>query len=255
MARSRRVQRKKAEKNKPVKLYLYLAGSIQNRYRQLREGKSKKKIAGDYGRRWRKEFEELVDHEREEFRKLGADPVVENPTKLDERIARSRMDRLQPMLQRLQAKAKIAELSSRFLPIWLAETRSLYRFSETDRVIMIIHLAEIDTSGGTAIELGSIAHAGVPCYLFAPEDVVKRYRSRHVIVAIYVNGRRILRRKNIYHSAEDVMVAIKKDLGRILSMNEFPVFGRLFFVLWVKKLARARKIKEKVFKRLMKIRY
>ena len=255
MARSRRVLRKRAEKKKPVKLYLYLAGSIQNRYRSLREGKGKKKVAGDYGRRWRKEFEELVEHEREEFLKLGARILVIDPTRLDQKVAGTRMDRLQPMLRRLQAKANIAELTRRFMPIWIAETKVLYRLSPGERVVMITHLAETDVSGGTAIELGNIAHAGTPCYFFAPEDIVKRYRSRHVIVALQFNGKRILRRKNIYHSAEDVMVAIKKDLPRILTMNEFPVFGRLFFELWVTKLAMASKINEKLARRLFRIRY
>ncbi len=255
MAGTRRTKTPKKVKKKPVKLYLYLAGSIQNRYRQQKEGKNKKRVLGDYGRRWRKEFEELVENERGEFLKLGAKLLVIDPTKLDQKVTRIRMDRLQPMLRRLQAKANIAELTRRFMPIWIAETKVLYRLSPTERVVMITHLAETDVSGGTAIELGNIAHAGTPCYFFAPEDIVKRYRSRHVIVALQFNGKRILRRKNVYHSAEDVMVAIKKDLPRILTMNEFPIFGRLFFELWITKLAMARKINEKLTHRLLRIRY
>ena len=51
------------------------------------------------------------------------------------------------------------------------------------------------------------------------------------------------------------MVAIKKDLPRILSMNEFPIFGKLFMELWVKKLLAARKISKKLSRRLFRIRY
>lgn len=251
----RLMRREKADKDRPVRLHLYLAGSIQNRYRQFKDGKKKKPAYGDYGRRWRKEFKELVENARPEFRKLGVELVVVDPTRLDEKIAHSRMDRLQPLLRRLQEKANLKELSRRFMPIWLAETRVLYHFSPRDRVIVITHLAETDVSGGTAIELGYIDQSGIPCYLFSPEDVMKRYRSRHVVVALHYNGRKILRRENLYHSAEDVMVRIKKDLSRILAMNEFPIFGKLFFELWVKKLLAARKIKEKLAGRLLKINY
>ncbi|MFY9461799.1 MAG: hypothetical protein WAP51_01185 [Candidatus Sungiibacteriota bacterium] len=246
---------KKKNKAKPIRLHLYLAGSIQNRYRQFKDAKKKKPAYGDYGRRWRQEFKELVDNARPEFRKLGVELIVVDPTRLDEKIAHSRMDRLQPLLRRLQEKANLKELARRFMPIWLAETRVLYHFSPRDRVIVITHLAETDVSGGTAIELGYIDQAGVPCYLFSPEDVIKRYRSRHVVVALHYNGQRILRRMNLYHSAEDVMVKIKKDLPRILAMNEFPIFGKLFFELWVKKLLAARKIKEKLAGRLFRIKY
>lgn len=246
---------KRKDKYRPIRLHLYLAGSIQNRYRQFKDGKKKKQAYGDYGRRWRKEFKELVENARPEFRKLGVELTVIDPTRLDEQIARCRMDRLQPLMRQLQEKANLTELSRRFMPIWLAETRVLYNYSPSDRVVVITHLAETDVSGGTAIELSYIDQAGTPCYLFSPEDVIKRYRSRHVVVALNFNGRRILRRKNIYYSAEDVMVAIKKDLPRILSMNEFPIFGKLFMELWVKKLLAARKISKKLSRRLFRIRY
>jgi len=210
---------------------------------------------GDYGRRWRKEFAEFVENEREEFLKLDVNPVIVDPTRLDERVTYTKMDRLQPLLRRLQEKMDLPELTDKFTPIWLTETKMLYRFAENERVVVIVNLAETDVSGGTAIELGNIAHAGAPCYLFAAEDIIKHYRSRHVIVALHYNGRRILRRKNIFHNAEDVMVALKKDLPRILAMNEFPVFGRLFFELWVKKLADAGKIRKETARRLLKIKY
>lgn len=255
MKRKRRLLKKLKKKKHPIRLYLYLAGSIQNRYRKPKESRKKKKVIGDYGRKWRKGFEELVENEQDEFRKLGVKLAVIDPTRLDEKVAHARMDRLQPLLRRLQEKMALAELTRRFFPIWLAETRALYNYSPRDRVVVITHLAEIDVSGGTALELGYINQAGVPCYLFAPEDVIKKYRSRHVVVALHFGGRRILRRENIYHSAEDVMVALKKDLPRILAMNEFPVFGRLFFTLWGKKLLAARKIDEKLARRLMNIRY
>ncbi|MBI2640072.1 MAG: hypothetical protein HYW90_04270 [Candidatus Sungbacteria bacterium] len=244
----------KKTRAQPLTLFLYLAGSIQNRYRQRREKKDRR-VIGDYGRRWRKEFGELVESERAEFLKRGVKIEIVDPTRLDETVTHTRMDHLQPLLRRLQEKADVAELTRRFLPIWLAETKLLYRFGQNERVVVVTHLAETDVSGGTAIELGNIAHAGAPCYFFAPEDIIKRYRSRHVIVALHYNGRRILRRKNIFHSAEDVMVALKKDLSRILAMNELPVFGRLFFELWVKKLLAARKINKKTAHRLLKIRY
>lgn len=253
--RKNKRRRSQKEDKKPIRLWLYLAGSIQNRYRQHKEGKKRQKVIGDYGRRWRKEFEELVENEREEFLKRGVDLRVIDPTRLDEKIARLNIDRFQRMMRRLQETMDIAELSRRFMPIWLAETKALYRLSSRDRVVVITHLAETDVSGGTAMELASIAFAGVPCYLFAPEDVIKRYRSRHVVVAILSNGRRILRRKNIYHSAEDVMVALEKDLLRILTMREFPVFGRLLFELWIQKLLASRKIKEKLARRLFHVHY
>lgn len=249
-------KRRKQDKRNPIKLYLYLAGSIQNRYRSLRKPKSKRNDSnGDYGRRWRRGFIELVENERENLLKLGVNPIVVDPTRLDERIARAKMDRLQPLLRRLQEKMDLQGLKRHFSPIWVAETKMLYRFASDERVIVITHLAETDVSGGTAIELGNVAHAGVPCYFFAPEDIIRRYRSRHVIVALLYNGRRILRRKNIFHSAEDVIVALKKDLPRILTMNEFPIFGRLFFELWVKKLLAARKIGKEKARRLLRIKY
>ena len=243
------------KKKKPVRVYLYLLGSIQNLYRAQKEGKKKKEVYGDYGRRWRKEFTELVESVHKEFMERGVDLRIVDPTRLDEKVARSKMDRLQPLFRKLQEKMKLKELAQRFMPIWLAEVRTIFRFGATERVVIISHIAELKVSGGSAFELAYIDMAGIPNYLFAPEDIIKRYPSRHVVVAIRFNGRRILRRKNIYHSAEDVIAALKKDLPRILSMNEFPVFGKLFMELWVKKLLAARKISEKLARRLFRIRY
>lgn len=243
------------EKKKPIRLHIYLLGSIQNLYRVQKEGKKKRETYSDYGRRWRKGIAELVENRRKDFLKLGADPHIVDPTHLDEKVAGAKMDRLQKFLRKLQEQMKIPELSRWFMPIWLAEMRTMFNFGPQDRVVIIGHIAELRVSGGSAFELAYIGMAGVPIYFYAPEDVIKRYPSRHVIVAVHFNGRRILRRKNIYHSAEDVMIALEKDLPRILAMNEFPVFGRLFFELWVKKLLAARKINKKTAYRLFKIRY
>ncbi|MDO8561109.1 MAG: hypothetical protein Q7R91_02755 [bacterium] len=250
---SRRNSRKNKDGKKPVRLHIYLLGSIQNLYRIQKIDKKKKGMYGDYGRRWRKGITEIIENVRGEFEKLGVDPRIVDPTRLDEKVARSRMDLLQPLLRKLQEKMKIRELSGYFMPIWLAELRTLFRFGPNDRVVIISHFAELKVSGGSAFELAYIDMAGIPNYLFAPEDVIKRYPSRHVIVAMHFNGRKILRRKNIYHSAEDVIIALKKDLPRILSMNEFPIFGKLFFELWTKKLLAARKINTKTAGRLFKI--
>lgn len=213
-------------------IVLYSIGSIQNKYQQ-RPGD--KRVNGDYGRRWRKALDRLIDAQQEDFIGLGYLLVHIDPTKLDTVVAKESMRVLQPRLRSLQERFKLRELHKAFGPIKRKELEVLLMRDKNLMVIGWIHFAEIRTSGGSAQEIGICEMFGVPVYLNASEDVIKKY-SRHVIDSIVAIKDDFGLERNVFHTAEDTLNRIRKDIPKLRRIRNIPALGELFVRAWNKKM-------------------
>ncbi|MDO8600329.1 MAG: hypothetical protein Q7R73_01760 [bacterium] len=218
-------------------LVIYSVGSIQNKFQERKSGKER---VGDYGRRWRKNLDRLIDAMQEDFLKEGILCVHVDPTRLDSMVARCRLGVLQPRLRRLQMHLKLESLFKEFDPIRYKEAEVLLLCGENVLVIALTHFAEISVSGGSAAELTLSSMAGVPVYLFCSEETLKKYRSRSVITSIIESGKRVVRGRNIFHTMEDTLGAIKRDIPRLRSHTPYAPLGELFVAYWEKKMAKGR---------------
>src|SRR3989344_2046732 len=209
-------------------IVIYTIGSIQNKY-QERPGE--KKSNGDYGRRWRRTFDRMIEATAEDLIKSNLLLVHIDPTRLDSIVARRSMRELQPKLRRLQEQLKLRELYKVFDPIRQKELEVMSLQTHNTMVVSVVHLAETSVSGGSAQELLWADMAGIPVYLYCSEDILKKYRSRHVIMSVISIGNTVVRGRNIFHTAEDVLNKIRKDIPRLRKKRHTPPLGKLFMKL------------------------
>jgi len=220
----------------------YSIGPIQNKFQQ---GAVKSESEGDYGRRWRRSFQRMIERKREEYlQKFNALFVHVDPTKLDTVVAMVPMKKLQPKLRRLQERLKFAELFEAFNPIRMAEIEVMSYREEGGMTIPVIHFAETKVSGGSAQEIGWAEMLGIPVYLYGSEDNIGKYQSRHVILSITAIGKEVVRKRNTFHTAEDALNHVLHDLPRLRRSVILPPLGKLFIELWNERM----KLKKKFSK-------
>lgn len=219
----------------------YTIGSIQNKYQQ-RPGD--KKHNGDYGRRWRRAFDRMLEASQEEFIKSGIFPIHADPTRLDAAVSKKTMKVLQPRFRSLQANLKLDDLCKEFDPIKMEEIQVLSLRGKNIMTIAPIHFAEIRVSGGSAQELFWAEAFGVPVYLYCSEEILKKYPSRHVITSIKSIGKHVIRGRNIFHTAEDMLNKIKEDLPRLRKEKGFTPLGKTLFSLFQLKSKLFKKVKD-----------